>query len=152
MRSWLGFLFDMGSGQNNLILGNFFSAITILGIYQGSYIAEIIRAGIQAIPKSQHDAAFSLGLTPWQNYLLVILPQVFRAQLPALTNQFVSAIKDSSIVSLISIQELTFRSRQIITTTRAFVESSIIMLLLYFLLTSLCSYIASRFVKHYQIR
>ncbi|WGK69026.1 amino acid ABC transporter permease [Candidatus Haliotispira prima] len=152
LRAVLGFLFDMGQGQNNLILGNFFAAVIILGIYEGSYIAEIVRAGIQTIPEGQHKAAFSLGLSPLQNYLLVILPQTFRAQLPALTNQFVSAIKDSAIVSLISIQELTFRSKQVITTTRAFVESSVAMLLLYLVLTGLCSFIAGRLAQHYRLR
>ena len=151
LRSVLGFLFDMGSKQNNLILGNFFAAVIILGIYEGSYIAEIIRAGIQAIPPGQHKAAFSLGFSVWQNYLLVILPQVIRSQLPALTNQCISAIKDSAIVSLISIQELTFRSKQVITTTRAFVESSIILLFLYLLITGFCAYIASRLIKYYKI-
>ncbi len=139
LRAVLGFFFDLGSKQNNLVLGNFFAAVLILGIYEGSYIAEIVRAGIQAIPEGQHRASFALGMSPRQNYQLVILPQTFRTQLPALTNQFASAIKDSSIVSLISIQELAFRSQQVITTTRAFVESSLVMLLLYLLLTGFCS-------------
>ena len=152
LRKVLAFLFDMGSGQNNLILGNFFAAVIILGIYEGSYIAEIVRAGIQAISDGQHRAATALGLSPVQNYSLVILPQTFRSQLPALTNQFISAIKDSSIVSLISIQELTFRSKQVITTTRAFFESSIALLALYLVLTGLCSLIAGRVSHHYRLR
>ena len=152
LRRMLGFLFDMGSGQNNLILGNFFAAVIILGIYEGSYVAEIVRAGIQGIHAGQHRAATALGLSPVQNYRLVILPQTFRSQLPALTNQFISAIKDSSIVSLISIQELTFRSKQVITTTRAFFESSIALLALYLILTGLCSVIAGRVSRHYRLR
>ena len=152
LRKVLAFLFDMGSGQNNLILGNFFAAVIILGIYEGSYVAEIIRAGIQAVDDGQHRAATALGLSPVQSYSLVILPQTFRSQLPALTNQFISAIKDSSIVSLISIQELTFRSKQVITTTRAFFESSIALLALYLILTGLCSLIAGRVSRHYRLR
>ena len=86
-----------------------------MGINSGAYIGEIVRGGIESIAKGQMEAARSLGLTYWQAMRYVILPQTLVRILPALGNEFIALLKDSSLVSTIAIAELT-RSGQIIIT------------------------------------
>ncbi len=79
-----------------------------LGIGYGAYLAEIYRAGIESIPRGQREAARSLGMTSWQSMRYIILPQAIRVILPPLGNDFVAMLKDSSLASVISVQELTY--------------------------------------------
>jgi polar amino acid transport system permease protein len=87
------------------------SALLSLAIFEGAYIAEIVRAGIQSIERGQWEASYALGLTRWQQMRHVILPQAVARILPPLAGQFISLIKDSSICSVISVQELTSRKK-----------------------------------------
>jgi len=84
-------------------------AIAALSINCGAYVTEIFRAGIQSIERGQTEAALSLGMTPFQAMRYVILPQAFRRVLPPLGNEFIAMLKDSSMVSIISMEELLFR-------------------------------------------
>jgi polar amino acid transport system permease protein len=84
-------------------------AIAALSINCGAYVTEIFRAGIQSIERGQTEAALSLGMTPVQAMRYVILPQAFRRVLPPLGNEFIAMLKDSSMVSIISMEELLFR-------------------------------------------
>lgn len=84
-------------------------AIAALSINCGAYVTEIFRAGIQSIERGQTEAALSLGMTPFQAFRYVILPQAFRRVLPPLGNEFVAMLKDSSMVAIISMEELMFR-------------------------------------------
>ena len=93
------------------------AGILALSINSGAYIAEIIRAGIQSVPKGQMDAARSLGMTYIQAMRYVVLPQAFRNILPALGNEFIALIKDSSLLSVIAIAELTRTGMQIYAVT-----------------------------------
>ncbi len=93
------------------------AGILALGINSGAYIAEVIRAGIQSVPKGQMDAARSLGMTYVQAMRYVILPQAFRNILPALGNEFIALLKDSSLLSVIAIAELTRTGMQIYAVT-----------------------------------
>jgi len=96
--------FPIGIIQVNL---NFLiPGITVLVINSGAYIAEIVRAGITAVPKGQTEAAHSLGIRPTQTMITVILPQAIRNILPAIGNEFVTIIKDSSLLTTIGIIEL----------------------------------------------
>ncbi len=79
-----------------------------LGVGYGAYLAEIYRAGIESIPKGQMEAARSVGLTYWQAMRFIVLPQAVRVILPPLANDFISMLKDSSLASVISVQELTY--------------------------------------------
>jgi len=79
-----------------------------LGIGYGAYLAEVYRAGIEAIPRGQTEAARSLGMSPWQAMRHIILPQAIRVILPPLGNDFISMLKDSSLASVISVTELTY--------------------------------------------
>ncbi len=108
-------------------LGVFFSlspmvaSVFALSFFSGAYITEIIRAGIQSIHKGQREAAVSLGMTEGQSMFLVVLPQAVRRILPPLAGQFISLIKDSSLVSVIAVSDLTYVAKNIVTTTfRAF--------------------------------
>ncbi|MCX9512869.1 amino acid ABC transporter permease [Vibrio cholerae] len=92
---------------------NLLSGVLCIGLLSSAYIAEIVRAGLANIPQGQWEAADSLGLPTWVKYRYVIAPQVLTAITPALAGQTISLIKDTSIISLISIQELTFVGSEI---------------------------------------
>ena len=117
----------------------FISALITLSIFEGAYITEIVRAGIQSIEKGQWEAADSLGLSKWQRMRLVIMPQAIQRILPPLAGQFISTIKDSSIVSIISIQELTFQGMELMSTTYFTFEIWITITAMYLILTLTCS-------------
>lgn len=103
------------------LLSNFLSGVICLALFEGAYIAEIVRAGIQSVDAGQWDAAAALGLRRGLALRLVALPQALARMVPPLCGQFISLVKDSSIVSLISIQELTFMSNEVaVSTTRVF--------------------------------
>ncbi len=120
-------------------LTTFLSALFTLAIFEGAYITEIVRAGIQSINKGQWEAAHSLGMTKYQQMRYIILPQAFQRILPPLAGQFVSLIKDSSIVSVISIPELSFRANELMTGTLLTMEIWIVVTIMYLLLTLPCS-------------
>jgi len=112
-----------------------------LALFAGAYVAEIVRAGIQAIPKGQMEAARSLGMTVPQTMFDIILPQAFKKILPPLSGQFISLVKDSSLVSVIAITDLTKSGREIITSTFAPFEIWMVVAAMYLLVTSLLSQI-----------
>ena len=115
------------------------AGISALAIFAGAYVAEIIRAGIQSIPKGQMEAARSLGMNVPQAMIHIILPQAFKRTLPPLAGQFISLIKDSSLVSVIAITDLTKSGREVITSTFATFEIWFVVALLYLMLTSVLS-------------
>ncbi|UCF94133.1 MAG: amino acid ABC transporter permease [Desulfobacterales bacterium] len=126
----------------------FLSALLTLAIFEGAYITEIVRAGIQSIRKGQWEAAHALGLSWWQQMRHIILPQTFQRILPPLAGQFISLIKDSSIVSVISIQELTFQGSELMTGTLLTMEIWITVTILYLMLTLPCSLLIERLEKY----
>ena len=105
---WLSLLFGHPSRIENFVAGVF-----CLGLFSGAYITEIVRAGIESVSKSQIEAGDSLGLSRLDTMRFVVMPQAFRNVLPPLANQFIQLIKDSSLVSLVSIQELIFMAQDI---------------------------------------
>lgn len=118
-------------GDTNL-LRNFAAAVVALAIYEGAYITEIVRAGIQSIERGQWEAGYSIGLTRLSVLRKIILPQAFQRVAPPLANQSIQLIKDSSLVSLVSIQELTFMGQEIAHSTARFFETWIIIAAIYF--------------------
>ncbi len=120
-------------------LTTFLSALFTLAIFEGAYITEIVRSGIQSINRGQWEAAHSLGMTKYQQMRHIILPQAFQRILPPLAGQFVSLIKDSSIVSVISIPELSFRANELMTGTLLTMEIWITVTIMYLVLTLPCS-------------
>ena len=119
------------------------AGISALAIFAGAYVAEIIRAGIQSIPKGQMEAARSLGMNVPQAMIHIILPQAFKRTLPPLAGQFISLIKDSSLVSVIAITDLTKSGREVITSTFATFEIWFVVAFLYLMLTSVLSQVIS---------
>lgn len=130
----------------------FVSAIIALGIYEGAYISEIVRGGIVSIREGQWEAAYSLGLDKKRTFLLLILPQVFRKTAFPMAGQFISTIKDSAIVSIISIQELTFQGMEMMAATFLTFEIWTTITLLYFVLTFSLSRTVSALEKKYVVR
>jgi polar amino acid transport system permease protein len=109
--------------------------IVILSLFSGAYIAEIIRAGIESVGRSQWDSARAIGLTTSQTYRFVIFPQVLRQILPPVAGQFSSLIKDSSLLYIIGIPELTFAANQINSATYSTLESFVPLGICYLVLT-----------------
>ncbi|TYB35648.1 MAG: amino acid ABC transporter permease, partial [Flexistipes sinusarabici] len=103
-------------------------------------IAEIVRAGIQSIPKGQMEASRSLGMNYFQAMRHIIMPQALKRTLPPMAGQFISLIKDSSLVSVISITDLTKSGREIVTSTFSPFEVWFSVALLYLVLTSSLSF------------
>lgn len=97
--------------------GPFISAIIACSLNSGAYVAEIVRAGIQAIDKGQMEAARSLGMNNRQAMTYVILPQAFKIVIPPLINEFIALLKDTSLVSMIAAAELTYRADLVFATT-----------------------------------
>lgn len=120
-------------------LPGFLTAIVTLGLIEGAYVAEIVRAGVESIETGQWDAAQALGFPRWRTLLHVILPQAFRRMVPPLTGQFVSTLKDSAIVSVISIPELTFQAQELVSATYLSFEVWTLVFLLYLGLGLPCS-------------
>ena len=123
---------------------NFFSAVITLAVFEGAYIAEIVRAGIESIEKGQWEASAALGFSRTARLRYILLPQAVRRILAPLAGQFISTIKDSAIVSVISIQELTFQGMDLMASTYLNFEIWITVALLYLLLTLPCSLIVTR--------
>jgi len=110
------------------------SAILCMALFEGAYVTEIVRAGVQSIERGQWDASKAMALTRAQTLRLIVLPQAIQRTLPPLAGQFISLVKDTSIVSLISIQDLTFLGNEVAATTTRLFETWIIVAVLYFLL------------------
>lgn len=93
------------------------AGVVLLSLFHGAYIAEIIRSGIESVGRSQWDSARAIGLGAVQTYRLVVFPQVLRQSLPPLAGQFSSIIKDSSLLFILGITELTFSAQQVASAT-----------------------------------
>lgn len=116
--------------SNRYVLG-----VGILSVFAGAYISEIIRAGIESIEESQIETARSLGFNAFQRYRFVIFPQVTRRILPPLAGQFASLIKDSSLLSVIAVAELTKNVQEVDSINFATFENYLALALLYMILT-----------------
>jgi polar amino acid transport system permease protein len=122
----------------------FVTAAITLGLYEGAYVAEIVRGGIRSVDAGQWEAGRAQGFTRFGLMVWIIMPQAVRNMIPPLAGQIISTIKDSAIVSVISIQELTFQGMQLMATTYLTMEVWTCVALLYFVLTFSCSMAAAR--------
>ncbi|KAA3631900.1 MAG: amino acid ABC transporter permease [Calditrichaeota bacterium] len=103
------FYFGLGKVVN---LDRFTAGVIAVGTCYGAYMAEIFRSGIGAINYGQHEAAYSLGMTKWQSMRYIILPQSFRIVVPPAANEFIACLKDSSLVMITGLGELTRAGRE----------------------------------------
>jgi polar amino acid transport system permease protein len=126
----------------------FLSAVVTIAAFEGAYITEIIRAGIESVERGQREAAYALGLSWLDQMRLIILPQAVKRILPALAGQFISTIKDSAIVAAISIQELTYQGMQLAVSTHFTFEVWLMVAVLYLVLTLSLSLGVSRLEKN----
>lgn len=127
-------------------IGRFETAVLALSIFEGAYASEIIRAGILSIPKGQYEAAHSLGLGKYAVYRCVVLPQAIRNVLPPLTGQAVSLVKDSALVSVIAVYEMTMQANAVIAETFLTFEIYFTIAGIYLLMNLIVS-IAGRFLE-----
>jgi len=128
---WYGFCTVLQIGNNY----RYVAGIFILTIFEGAYISEIFRAGIESVGKSQIESARAIGFTRAQTYRYVIIPQAFRQILPPLVGQLVSLIKDSSLLSYIAIQDVTFAAQQVSATNYDNLETCFALAVGYLVLT-----------------
>ena len=135
---FLGTIFD---------LDRFTAGVVALSVFTGAYVAEILRSGIQSISAGQMEAARSLGMTYPKAMMYVILPQAFKRTLPPMAGQLINLIKDSSLVSVISITDLTKAGREVVSGSFATFEIWFAVAALYLLLTSTLSWGVQRIEK-----
>ena len=101
----------------------FWAGMFALGVYHGARFSEVIRSGIQSIPRTQMEASVAIGLTTFQAYRLIVIPIALRLIVPPLTNETLNLLKNSSVALTISVAELTFQTRQIETYTAKAIEA-----------------------------
>ena len=131
--------------------GAFFSGALALTLNAGAYISEIFRAGIQSIARGQTQAGYSLGLTHAQTMKVIVLPQAFRRMVPALVNEGVTLIKDSSLVSAIGLAELALAARTVAGAYSRYWEPYLAISAVYLVLSLALATVAKRFeVPAYQ--
>lgn len=137
-RKVIGFLFSSPE-----LLTAFLSGMFTVAIFQGAYITEIVRAGIQSLGKGQWEASYALGLTWRQQMWDIILPQALKRVLPPLANEFINTIKYSAIVSVVSIQELTFQAMQLMASTYVTIEVWLTVTVMYLVMCLSLSFVVS---------
>ena len=134
---WEGF-----AGVPTLVLGVF-----ALAFNYGAYMTEVFRAGIQAIPRGQLEAAAAIGMTDRMTMRRIILPQAIRIVTPAIGNEFIAMIKDSALVSLLGVQELLWRAQRVGTQNFRALEALLLAALVYWVLTIIFSILQDRLEK-----
>ncbi|MDE0478560.1 MAG: amino acid ABC transporter permease [Gammaproteobacteria bacterium] len=110
------------------------SGTLVLALFESAFVGEIVRVGLESVDPGQKEAARALGMGSLHELRFVVLPQAMRKALPPMANQFITLVKDSSIVSLISVQELTYRTVELVSSTRAVFEAWITTAAFYFVL------------------
>jgi polar amino acid transport system permease protein len=141
------FFIYFGLPQLGIVLPPIPAGIIALSFNYGAYMTEIFRAGIQAVPKGQREAAMALGMPERLIMRRIVLPQATRIVVPAIGNDFVAMIKDSSLVSLLGLQELLWRASTYGRSNQQIIQSLIIAALVYWGLTIIFSYFQARLEK-----
>ena len=145
------FFFYFGLGKI-INLDRLVAGVLAVGVCYGAYMAEIFRSGIEAIDYGQHEAAMSLGMTRWQTLRHIILPQSFRIVVPPAANEFIACLKDSSLVSIIGLRELTRAGReyanQYFLDFQTWLMVGLIYLILTLTLTRLVKVLEKKFAVH----
>ena len=118
----------------------FVSGVAALSLNYGAYLTEVFRAGIQAVPKGQNEAAWAIGLSGWQTQRRIILPQAFKIVIPAVGNDFIALIKDTSLVSVITVEELLRRAQLAGAATFSFMSALLVAAAFYWALTIFFSF------------
>jgi polar amino acid transport system permease protein len=143
---WMYFLLPafMGHGVSET-----WTVIVALTLFTSAYMSQIVKAGVEGIPRGQVEAAISTGLHPWQAMIYIVLPQGLRNMIPSFVNQFVSLIKDTSLAFIVGVSELThvatqINNRTMIYPTEIFSFIAIIYFIICFAFTSLSRWLEKR--------
>ena len=132
---------------SDIVINVFWAGVLAVAVSDSPFVAEIFRAGIQAVPQGQKEAAQSLGLPKRPTFRLIVMPQALRTILPALANQFVLVLKVSSLVSVIGLSDLTRRANELVTTEYRPLEIYTILIFEYLALVLIISSLVRRFEK-----
>lgn len=141
------FFYVIGTALN--IENRYIMGILIMATFSGSYVAEIIRGGIDSIEKTQIESSKALGFTSYQKYRYIILPQVIKRILPSLAGQFASLIKDSSLLSIIAVNEFTKNIQEVDSITFTPIENYAVLAIGYILLTYPISHLSKKLEKRF---
>lgn len=143
------FIIYFGLPQIGIRLSPFTAGVIALGINSGAYVAEIVRGGLTAIPRGQSESALALGFSPSETMRTIILPQVFRIILPSVTNEAISTLKNTSLLSTITVVELTLYAQTLIAATFRPFEFYIAVAVIYLALTTILTFVASWLERRY---
>ncbi len=133
-------------------INEFVAGVIAFSINSSAYVAEILRAGIQSIPKGQREAALSLGFSPTQTLRYIILPQAFTRVIPPLVNEGITLLKNSSLLSAIAVVELTRAGQLISARTFKPFEMYLAVSLIYLTMTLVLSFVARQLERRWQVR
>jgi polar amino acid transport system permease protein len=142
------FILFFGLPQFGLIMPAFFCGVLGLGVYSGAYVSEIVRGAIQSIDRGQMEAARSIGLSSSQAMQSVILPQAVVRMIPPLGNEFIALIKNSALVSLLTIHDLMHEGQKIISISYRSLEVYLAIAVIYFVLTGLTTLVLRKLEQH----
>ena len=142
------FILFFGLPQFGIMLPAFFCGVLGMGIYSGAYVSEIVRGAIQSVDRGQTEAARSIGLSSSQAMRAVILPQAVVRMIPPLGNEFIALIKNSALVSLLTIHDLMHEGQKIISVSYRSLEVYLAIAVVYFVLTGLTSLALRRLEQH----
>lgn len=148
--AWMHFnqMPTIGFGVLNLDFSRLLPGIIIISLNSGAYISEIVRAGIEAVPKGQLEAAYSLGIRPRNAMRYVILPQAFKNILPALGNEFITIIKDSALLQTIGVMELWNGAQSVATATYSPIAPLLVAAFYYLMVTTVLSQLLAVLERH----
>lgn len=142
------FLLFFGLPQFDILLPAFVCGVLGLGVYSGAYVSEIVRGAIQSVDRGQMEAARSIGMSSAQAMRAIILPQAVVRMIPPLGNEFIALIKNSALVSLLTIHDLMHEGQKIISVSYRSLEVYLAIALVYLLLTSAASYLLHRLERN----
>ncbi|EZL74928.1 arginine transporter permease [Streptococcus pyogenes ABC020056060] len=148
--AWMHFnnMPTIGFGVLDLDFSRLLPGIIIISLNSGAYISEIVRAGIEAVPKGQLEAAYSLGIRPQNAMRYVILPQAFKNILPALGNEFITIIKDSALLQTIGVMELWNGAQSVVTATYSPISPLLVAAFYYLMVTTVMAQVLAVLERH----
>ncbi|HHJ7160908.1 TPA: amino acid ABC transporter permease [Streptococcus pyogenes] len=148
--AWMHFnnMPTIGFGVLDLAFSRLLPGIIIISLNSGAYISEIVRAGIEAVPKGQLEAAYSLGIRPQNAMRYVILPQAFKNILPALGNEFITIIKDSALLQTIGVMELWNGAQSVVTATYSPISPLLVAAFYYLMVTTVMAQLLAVLERH----
>ncbi|NYT35987.1 amino acid ABC transporter permease [Allopusillimonas soli] len=138
------FIWFFGLPRFGILLPAFVCGVLGLGMYSASYVSEVVRGAIQSVDRGQREAARSLGMSGRQAMMKIILPQAFVRMIPPLGNEFIALIKNSALVSLVTIHDLMHEGQKIISVSYRSLETYLVIALIYWILTSVTTLVLRR--------